>query len=126
MKILVLLLLVVSSNSYASGCFPDDVQLVEEKVLAVFPENYKGSVSCKKINECSIYAYKDNSGMWREFYRLYPANQQQSARDQQLENVELKVYQQFFSSSCTDLYRVVVGFDLDGKRFRTEIDLLEL
>ncbi len=125
MKFLALLLLVCSTNTFASGCFPDDVQLVDEKVLTVFPDSFKGSINCDK-NDCSVYAYNDKTGMWREFYQLTSANPQEMSTTQQVEHIELKVYQQFFSSSCTDLYRVVVGFELKGKRFRSEKDLTEL
>lgn len=122
MKQLLLIMLLIT-NAHASGCFPDDVQLAEETVLTTLPDNFEGSMNCYENGECSLYAYSDKPGYWREFYRLTLTGNAPLVPQQTFKKLEMKIYRQFFVSSCTELYRVVIGTDVDGKRFRSEKDL---
>lgn len=121
--LLISLLSLFAFNAFASGCMPSDVQLGEETVLATLPDNFAGTMNCYENGECWLYANSDKPGYWREFYYLSMAGNAPLVPVQTFKNLELKVYKQFFVSSCTELYRVVIGTDVDGKRFRSEKDL---
>lgn len=124
MKTLItLMIMTFSFNSYASGCAPYDVYLADETVLTSLPQKFKGYLNCYSNDGCSLYIYSDLPSQIREYYDLKLVNTNQNLPATSFENLEVKIFKQFFVSSCTEMFRIVPGVDIEGMRFRSEKDL---
>lgn len=122
MKLLLLASLLITLNANASGCFPEDVYLAEETALITLPTPFNGHLNCYDSGECTLYAYNDQPGKMREFYDLKLLNKR-GLKAESFKNVEVKIYKQYFVSSCSEMFRVVIGVDIKDMRFRSEKDL---
>lgn len=121
--LLALIILTFTQHSYASGCAPSDVYLADEAVITSLPQKFKGHLNCYEGGRCSLYTYSDLPGQIREYYDLELVGSNQNLPSSSFENLEVKIFKQFFVSSCTEMFRIVPGVDINGMRFRSEKDL---
>jgi hypothetical protein len=120
-SLLLLFTILFSMNTFASGCFPDDVYLAEETVVTTLPDSFSGQLNCYESGECSLYVYSDKPGEMREFYDLKLLNKKR-IKAESMKNLIVKIYKQYFVSSCTEMFRIVIGVDTKDLRFRSEKD----
>lgn len=124
MKLLLLLTFFISTNTFASGCFPDDVYLDKEEVKYSWGKTYIGYLKCHSKQECVLSVWNDDitdRGYDTEAYKLYLIGQRIGTSE--IFDVEIKRIKQYFVSSCTELEREVIGADISGMRFRSKKDL---
>nr|BDT26994.1 hypothetical protein BHI3_04600 [Bacteriovorax sp. HI3] len=116
MKFLLLLSLFFSFNVFASGCMPDDVQLVSEEIVTGLG-SFEAYGRCED-GKCGLSV---SNSVKNEWHYLHQISGQPNAIAQK--TIELKIYDQYFVSSCSETHRYILGVDIDGKRFREEKDL---
>jgi hypothetical protein len=130
MKFLISALFLCSTQAFASGCMPDDVQLVSETTvldLGAFDASYR----CDHSNVgCGISTQKEIPGEYYEYHWLISLSSTpidpHGIQYQNLGPLNLKLYRQLFVGSCGETYRYVVGVDFKDIRFRETEDLKEL
>jgi len=126
MKILLMSLFLFSLNAHASGCSPYDVYLVKEELISSVGE-HSGYFKCED-KSCWIETGRLMNGA-SEIHNLVQAVSTDKPVDSTqifLPSIELQIYRQTFSSSCSGIVRYVIGtnFKQNGKeeRYRSEVD----
>ena len=122
MKVLIFSLLLLSSKTFASGCMPDDVQLVSEKVVVDLGQ-FETTYNCDKTF-CGLYIWNKEKD---EYHQLALINEQNPTQyNVSKGNLNVQIYDQYFVSSCSEIHRYILGMNLEGQRYREVDDLREL
>lgn len=125
MKILMMSLFLVSLNVQASGCNPYDVYPVKEELISTIGE-HAAYFKCEN-KRCSMSTGRLMNGASEihDLVQVDPVKSEDSAQVF-IPSIELQIYRQTFSSSCSGLVRYVIGtnFVTNGKelRYRSELD----
>lgn len=119
MKSLILGLLLLTTKTYASGC--DDGNPMQFKETPVINLGTHYAYSGCHTDYCFIYTSKSD-GEVVERHSLYATKTGFEVPMTELK-IEVKLYRQYFTNSCTELTRYVVGAEYEGKRYRETADL---
>ena len=123
MKTFALALLLLGSQAHASGCQPYDVGLVSETVVASLG-TFKTTYQCDNETMCGVNIWNAEKNEWHSLSLLNvkgPIGYNVDLGDQ-----EVKIYDQYFVSSCTEVHRYIIGIDFENNRYREEDDLRQL
>lgn len=121
MKALILGLLVITTNTYASGCNPHDVYLAEETpVLSL--GMHSAMRGCSE-GSCYINTTRELGQNTERHYLVSTEKINQEIKTDWITNLEVKIYRQYFVSSCSEEYRYIIGVEYEGKRYREAADL---
>lgn len=122
MKMLLLTFSLLSFNAFASGCMPDDVQLVSETAVVDLGQ-FETTYNCDKTF-CGVSVWNQEKD---EYHQLALINEQNPTQyNIPKGKLNVKIYDQYFVSSCTETHRYVLGMDLEKQRYREVDDLREL
>lgn len=126
MKILILALLLVTTKTYASGCNPHDVSLIRETPIVSLGDHY-GYYRCQN-NKCWVNTVKDGADTSESHHLLKAVLGGETSESVEIfiPKLEVKIYRQYFSSSCSDVIEYVIGTEYEGVRYRSIIDRLWL
>ncbi|MEA9356787.1 hypothetical protein SHI21_11250 [Bacteriovorax sp. PP10] len=119
MKALILGLLILTTKTYASGCDDGNPMHFEEAPVMSLGTHY-AYTGCH-TDSCYIYTSK-SEGEAVERHSLYATKTGFEVPMTEIK-VEVKMYRQYYTNSCTELTRYVVGAEYEGKRYREAADL---
>ncbi|MBY0413958.1 MAG: hypothetical protein K2Q18_07325 [Bdellovibrionales bacterium] len=127
MKMLALSMLLFAARTYASGCDHYDVSLVSEKAIVSLGE-FEATYYCNESNtkKCHVYGYNQMKDEYHVFYKQYDGTEETIEPTRPLGNIDIKIYEQYFESSCGNEYRYILGVDIEGKRYREVDDIDEM
>lgn len=119
MKALILGLLILTTKTYASGCDDGNPVHFEEAPVMSLGTHY-AYIGCDP-DYCYAYTAK-SEGEGVERHSLYAIKS--GFEVPMIETkIEVKLYRQYYTNSCTELTRYVVGAEYEGKRYREIADL---
>lgn len=119
MKALILGLLILTTKTYASGCDDGNPMRFEEAPVMSLGTHF-AYAGCHS-DSCYIYTSK-YEGEAVERHSLYATSVGFEVPMTEIQ-IEVKIYRQQYSNSCTDLTRYVVGAEYKGRRYKETRDL---
>jgi hypothetical protein len=124
MKALILGLLLLTTKTYASGCNPYDVYLAEE--TPVMSLGIHSAMRGCGEGSCYINTTKELGPNTERHYLMNEDKTDLQIRTDRIVDLEVKIYRQYFVSSCSEEYRYIIGTEYEGKRYREAADLTSL
>lgn len=121
MKALILGLLILTTNTYASGCGPYDVYLAEE--VPVMSLGIHSAMRGCGNGSCYINTSRKLGQNYEGHYLVSTNKMDAEIKTDWIVDLEVKIYRQYFVSSCSEEYRYILGVEYEGQRYREAADM---